>query len=123
MSEHSILARTIEPGSASDPQWFQAGVQRAQDTGGLLHHLFGVRTRTLFGELPGATAASYLSGVLVGHELLAAQPGAEVWLLGASELVQLYRQALASFGCTGRTLDPDSAVRGLARLAEHLPRT
>jgi 2-dehydro-3-deoxygalactonokinase len=121
MSEHSILARTMVPGSAIDAHWFQTGVRRAQDAGGLLHHLFGVRARTLFGELPGAAATSYLSGLVVGHELGAAQPGTEVWLLGDPELVELYRQGLELFGCAGRALDPDSAVRGLARLADHLP--
>jgi 2-dehydro-3-deoxygalactonokinase len=121
MSEHSILSRTMVPGSATDGHWFQTGVRRSQDEGGLLHHLFGVRARTLFGELPGAAAASYLSGLLVGHELGAVQPGAEVWLIGSPELVQLYRQALELCGCAGRTLDPDAVVRGLARLADHLP--
>ncbi len=47
---HSILGRMMKDG-ASDRAAFADGVRRSADAGGLLHHLFGVRARGLFGEL------------------------------------------------------------------------
>jgi len=121
MKAHSILGRMFS-GSQTDLAGFDAGVRRARDAGGLLHHLFGVRARGLFGELPDTAAASYLSGLLIGHELASIPDArsAEVFLLGAPELAQLYQRALEQFDRRGVPLDPDSAVRGLSRLARHL---
>ena len=50
---------------------------RRRRHGGLLHHLFGVRTLGLFEHLPETEAASYLSGLLIGHEVAAAAPGGD----------------------------------------------
>jgi 2-dehydro-3-deoxygalactonokinase len=123
MKAHSILGRMV-PDAALDAHWFDAGVQRARAAGGLLHHLFGVRARGLFGELPDAGASSYLSGILIGHELLSIPDSAQggVYLLGSPELEQLYRRALEQLGRPSVALDPDAAVRGLVRLARSLPR-
>jgi 2-dehydro-3-deoxygalactonokinase len=124
LKAHSILGRMMMPDAALDAQWFEAGVQRARAAGGLLHHLFGVRARGLFGELPDAGASSYLSGILIGHELLSIPGSAQgaVYLLGSPELEQLYRRALEQLGRPSVSLDPDAAVRGLIRLARGLPR-
>ena len=46
-------------------------MRRARQAGGLLHHLFGTRALGLMGDLPAAGTASYLSGLLIGHELRA----------------------------------------------------
>jgi 2-keto-3-deoxy-galactonokinase len=43
-------------------------------------------------------------------------------LLGSAELTQLYQRALEKLGRGSTALDPDAAVRGLSRLAQHLPR-
>jgi len=123
MKAHSILGRMM-PDAALDAHWFGAGVQRARAAGGMLHHLFGVRARGLFGELPEAGASSYLSGILIGHELLSIPDSAQagVYLLGSPELERLYRRALEQLGRPSVSLDPDAAVRGLIRLARGLPR-
>ncbi len=118
---HTILGRMMT-GTSNDAHWFVAGLDRARQSGGMLHHLFGVRARGLFGELPDAAASAYLSGVLIGHEVQAAAPaGATVYLLGAAALESMYVQALEHFGRRAVQLDADAAVRGLARLARHLP--
>jgi 2-dehydro-3-deoxygalactonokinase len=125
LRSHSILGRMMTE-APTDLDWFDAGLQRAGEAGGLLHHLFGVRARGLFGELPDAAAASYLSGMLIGHELLAlataqaARSAAPVYLLGAHALEAAYRRALEHFGRPAVSLDADAAVRGLWRLAQHL---
>ena len=95
---------------------------RAREPGGLLHHLFGVRTRGLLGELPNEQSAAYLSGLLVGHELeaIARLESASVYLLGAPELTSLYAEALKSYGVDAAILDPDAVVGGLRNLAQQL---
>jgi 2-dehydro-3-deoxygalactonokinase len=114
LKQHSILGRMIEEGRA-DADAFAEGVGRSGKAGGLLHHLFGVRTRGLMGELSAAASASYLSGILIGHELRS-QNAKQVHLLGAPALAALYQQAAALLGIEARTLDSDSAVRSLYRL-------
>jgi 2-dehydro-3-deoxygalactonokinase len=109
----------MEEGGA-DSQAFAQGVTRSGEPGGLLHHLFGVRTRGLMGELAPAASASYLSGILIGHELRAFEL-AEFSLLGAAQLAALYAQAAAVLGIRTRMLDSDAAVRALFRLGVMLP--
>jgi 2-dehydro-3-deoxygalactonokinase len=115
LKQHSILGRMMEEGAA-DTEAFAQGVRRSGDEGGLLHHLFGVRTRSLMGELAPAASPSYLSGILIGHELRSRASG-EVLLLGAPALTTLYAEAAALLGFGTRTLDADAAVRCLFRLA------
>jgi 2-dehydro-3-deoxygalactonokinase len=118
---HTILGRMMTD-APQDAAWFQAGLQRAGEPGGLLHHLFGVRARGLFGELPAAASASYLSGLLIGHELhAAATPAETVYLLGAQALESAYTLALEHSGRRAVCLDADAAVRGLWQLSQHLP--
>jgi len=120
MKAHSILGRMMEDGAA-DPETFADGVRRSGDSGGLLHHLFGVRTRGLMGELAPVAAASYLSGILIGHELRGARAGADrVHFLGAAALTDLYLHAARLLEMDARTLDSDAAVRALFRLGAML---
>ena len=119
LKQHSILGRMMEEGAA-DPEAFAQGVRRSGDDGGLLHHLFGVRTRGLMGELAPAASPSYLSGILIGHELRG-RATREVLLLGAPALTALYANAAALLGVRTRTLDADAAVRCLFRLGRELP--
>ena len=114
LRQHSILGRMMEEGTP-DAGAFAEGIARSGEAGGLLHHLFGVRTRGLMGELGAAASASYLSGILIGHELRS-QDAKQVHLLGAPALAARYQQAAAVLGIETRTLDSDSAVRSLYRL-------
>ncbi len=117
---HTILGRMMRDGS-TDPAAFARGVARAADPGGLLHHLFGVRALGLFGELADDAAASYLSGLLIGHEVRAAmRSGMAVHLIGAPELCALYERAIKQCGGTGHLRDQDAAARGLALIGERI---
>ena len=118
--DHSILGRMMK-GVMADREAFAGGVRRSADAGGLLHHLFGVRSRGLFGELPESASASYLSGLLIGHEIRAARSGTgTVHLLCTPALAEIYGQALAAVGMESSTLDPTAVTRGLFRLASRL---
>jgi 2-dehydro-3-deoxygalactonokinase len=122
LKEHSILGRLMAEG-AEDESAFEEGLGRARAAGGLLHHLFGARTRGLFDELPATALSSYLSGMLVGHELAAeADAAGTVHIIGAPRLAALYARGLRRLGKVARVLDPDVAVTGLAELARNLPR-
>ena len=117
---HSILGRMMKDG-VTDQNAFADGVRRSADAGGLLHHLFGVRSRALFGELPDTASASYLSGLLIGHEIHAARSAARiVHLLCTPQLAEVYRQALDAVGMQSSTLDANAVTNGLFQLASRL---
>lgn len=118
LRQHSILGRMMEEGEP-DPGALADGVGRSGEAGGLLHHLFGVRTRGLMGELAPAASPSYLSGILIGHELRAARQAFS--LIGEPKLAALYLQAARILGIEARTLDATAGVRCLFRLGQGLP--
>jgi 2-dehydro-3-deoxygalactonokinase len=102
-------------GQETDAEGFRRGVARSGEAGHLLHHLFGVRALGLFGELPEAQAAGFLSGLMIGHEVRAAMQGvAQVRLLGDEVLVGLYATAIAACGGHAVVVDEDAAALGLA---------
>jgi len=118
LKSHSILGRMMQDGAFDDTA-FAEGVQRSGEADGLLHHLFGVRTRGLFGELSGSQAPSYLSGLLIGHELRQADVSGKIFLLGAPELAAHYSQAARLLGIEIEPLDPQAAARALWLLARN----
>ena len=108
-------------GALTDEEAFRDGVSRSADSGGLLHHLFGVRTLVLMGQLREETSASYLSGLLIGHEVRAAMPiGAHVVLVGAAQLCALYAQAIEACGGRASLAEEDAAALGLAAIGRRL---
>jgi 2-dehydro-3-deoxygalactonokinase len=118
---HTILGRMMHDGATS-PAAFDQGVARAADADGLLHHVFGARTLALTGRMAESDTASYLSGILIGHEVraaLGAQAGAVVQLIGTLELTALYARAIAACGCYAERHDGDAAAHGLAAIGAH----
>ncbi len=109
LREHGILARDIV-GESPDAAAFAAGVARARQEGGLLHHLFGLRTRSLTGEITAASAAEYLSGMLVGHAVLGAKPQPPVLVIGAPRLAERYVRACELLGLEARSLAAERAT-------------
>jgi 2-dehydro-3-deoxygalactonokinase len=113
LREHSILGRTMKEGGG-DWNAFDAGVARAGERGGLLHHLFGARTRVLTNEIAATAEADYLSGMLIGHEILAAGGTGPVLVVGAAGLEQRYLRALRHRGREASAISGEIAtVRGL----------
>lgn len=118
---HTILGRMMRDG-AIDPARFDDGVARAAETGGLLHHVFGARTLALTGRMAEIDTSSYLSGILIGHEVRAAldgQHGVVVQLIGTPELTTLYARAIEACGCYAERHDGEAAARGLATISSH----
>lgn len=115
LRSHTILARMMRDGP-TDGMPFDAGVRRSGQPGGLLHHIFGVRAEALAGRLTDSDAGSYLSGILVGHEVRAAMsdtPGAVIHLIGTPELTDVYARAIAACGGFPERHDGEAAARGL----------
>ncbi|HYC13848.1 MAG TPA: 2-dehydro-3-deoxygalactonokinase, partial [Stellaceae bacterium] len=114
---HTILGRLGGEETDRDDAAFDAGVSRSAESEGLLHHLFGVRGRGLHAELPPASLAPYLSGILIGHEIRAARPQGPVGVIGAPELARLYLRAFARRGIAAEAISGEPAVRGLQLIA------
>lgn len=122
--QHSILGRLMT-GHDADPAAFEQGLARAHASAGdppgrLLHDLFSARTLGLFATIPPAGLASYLSGLLIGAEVVAALAGSRpdaVTILGSSALGPLYAQAIAASGGQAVVGDTDAAAHGLHAIA------
>ncbi len=126
LKAHSILGRTMEEAAGpGDASVFAAGVKRsgegAEGDGGLLHHLFGVRTRVLLGDMPGSSAADYLSGLLIGHTIRSAAPRAPVLVIGAPAVAERYVAACGLLEIPARTLTSEQVtLAGLAAVTRLL---
>lgn len=122
LSQHSILARTLDASAPLDEASFLEGVTRAENGHGLLHNAFGARTLALFERMPKQELASYLSGLLIGEELRtqSLQAVGEVVLIGSSALTQRYTLALRATGVTTRTLGAEATWAGLHALSGFL---
>jgi 2-dehydro-3-deoxygalactonokinase len=117
----TILGRMMTSNVTVDKTAFHDGVARSADSGGLLHHLFGVRTLALMGQLKEEASASYLSGLLIGHDVRAATVGQEVvHLVGTATLCGLYTQAIEVCGGRAKIEDEDAAALGLAAIGRRL---
>jgi 2-dehydro-3-deoxygalactonokinase len=120
LRRHSVLARLMERDETAvlDSGSFDAGLRRSRDPGGLLHHLFGVRVEGLFGRLGPAQAPSYLSGLLIGHEVRAQTTGTrKVHLVASERLGAAYKIALAAFGIDSELHSEELAATGMHVLA------
>jgi 2-dehydro-3-deoxygalactonokinase len=127
LARHSILGRLMQ-GDAFDAAGFARGLDRADQPGGLLHHLFGVRSLGLLDEVAPTALRSYLSGLLIGHDvrhgLAAADGAAPVTLVGEPALNDLYATALGRRGRAVVVTDGAlAAARGLWQLARRMFRT
>jgi len=122
LRKHSLLA-ALMPADAEqdidDAEAFARGLAASETEGGLIHHLFGVRTRGLFGALSPGQAPAFLSGLLIGHELRGLRPprATTVHLVGSAGLVQRYERALSMQGVTTQRHDETVGARGMFQLA------
>ncbi len=82
-------------------QSFKKGVLESLATN-LLNATFKVRANHLFGYLDTEENSSYLSGLLIGHELRDLIPlkgtNTSVYLVGESGLLELYKEAILEVG-------------------------
>lgn len=126
LKSHGLIAAMLAPADSKpedlDPAAFEAGLARSGQSGGLLHHIFSVRTRRLFNELSAEAAAHYLSGILIGHELRATAWAGKVVIVGTGGLAMRYRKAFAFLGINADVAPEDAAATGLYRLGQFAAR-
>lgn len=105
---------------------FIEGVEYARSGGALARLLFSVRSRVVSGELNNGDASAYASGILIGNEISDAlsayqeyRDGTAITLIGAKQMCELYRDALALFDQTSTILDAsDACINGFKYVSE-----
>lgn len=118
---NTILGRTMSPHASFHQAAFLRGIERSENSGGLLHHLFGVRTLTLMNQLEEEASSSYLSGLLIGHEVRSAmREPSLIHLVGASGLCSYYELAIKACGGSATLEGEDASARGLAAIGRRL---
>ena len=121
LRQHGLLAAMLPQGAVPfDAASFRSGLDRSADAGGLLHHLFGLRTRRLFDELTPEAAPDYLSGLLIGHELRNGRWHGAVRIIASRELAGRYQLAFDHLGIAASVEPEHAAARGLYRLGRLL---
>jgi 2-dehydro-3-deoxygalactonokinase len=127
---HSLLAQSMEADLASaadhraNADAFSRGLANAQLPGGLLHHLFSVRTLQLTNHHNKAIGEDYLSGIIIGHDVLAqlGHSPTHVGIVAAPYLAARYTHALETMGHSCFTIDAqDATVAGAELVGDCLP--
>lgn len=128
LSSHTILGRTLQRSELFDAAAFDRGVAVARSpegAGGPLSTIFSCRTLGLTGVLSGAAQSDYLSGLLIGHEIVALTQLLEqtdsslpdVILIGSEALLERYQRALHANGFPQVTVAEQATERGLWQVA------
>ena len=121
LKDHTILGTLMEM-SDFDLSAFQKGVGAAQDRrANLLHDLFHVRTLPLMGKLKQTETADFLSGLLIGTEIVAALKKNEakrVTIVGRNDLTDRYEIALQAVGISCQRAPDDIAAKGHFLIAQ-----
>lgn len=120
---HSIIGAVIDgssPDTAAFARGVETGLDRAGDSGGVLHSLFSVRTSGVLEPESRPGLHSHLSGLLIGAEIrgaTGASTPSTVTLVGDDDQVSRYRTAFEIAGIATNSVK-HAAGRGLKRLAE-----
>lgn len=126
LSNHSILANSLDKSSELDEAAFKKGLEYSQQPGGLLNHIFSVRTQFVTGKQDTSAGAGYLSGILIGHEIRALLEAGNnhigtCHIIGSSGLSKLYQTALNHFGISNTLVaDKDASIAGANSLIQML---
>ena len=122
LSDHSILGRLMEGSNNQNEAAFFQGLNRAMEEGGLLHHLFGVRSQGVNRFIPRWALRSYLTGILIGHEIQGMRsiyPRLNtITIIAGQGISEGYEVALQFFGFETTRIDGETAaIRGHVQIA------
>ncbi|XBS69231.1 2-dehydro-3-deoxygalactonokinase [Acerihabitans sp. KWT182] len=115
---HSVVGKGLGEQTFSDDifrQGVETAVAIAQGHATLPSELFRCRGRYILGEFDAAFAAAWLSGLLVGHEVLNGHPRQEsVCFIGSALLLERYRRTcqILHLPCTALAAE-DAIISGL----------
>jgi 2-dehydro-3-deoxygalactonokinase len=122
LKDHTILGRLMS-GSAADADAFTRGVCEGaslESAGALLNRIFATRTYGLMEKLSATGLADYLSGLLIGAEVVEAtrQTKAAVTIIASPTLAQRYTDALRLLGHESALAPTDCVAAGHWRIAQ-----
>ena len=105
-----------------DKNSFLEGICVSQSDGGLLHHLFSIRARSLSRQNGLKLNTSYLSGLLIGAEIKSAlelyPEVTDIVVIGTDTLIHDYGLAFSAFDIAANSSTSEKAVvNGLWKLA------
>lgn len=116
---NSAVGLLVEDSDFDQPS-FLLGVEASQSKAGLLNQLFSIRADALLSDLACRSRSSYLSGMLIGREMLAIRTAVpaieEVVLVGSEVLTHKYSTALAIGNIQTRSVAGDHAFLAGIRL-------
>ena len=117
-----FTASTLTNPSPLETSAYLQGIEHATRSESLLNTAYSVRVKSLFGQMEPAQAASYLSGLVIGEELISMQlePGSEVVVVGTQAMSERYRLALDHLGVRARILGTQTAWAGLHKIYQHI---
>jgi 2-dehydro-3-deoxygalactonokinase len=118
LAQHSSLAQCLPAAGSAvplDKEVFVQGIEHATTSESLLNTVFSVQVKSQFKQLSPAQAASYLSGLVIGEELVSMQlgPGGEVVVVSTQALSERYMLALEHLQVPSRILGTQTAWAGL----------
>jgi 2-dehydro-3-deoxygalactonokinase len=123
LKDHSILGDLLQ-GSVGVNDAFKRGVSVSMESEALPAELFGVRAQVLLGQAKKEDAASYASGLLIGTDVrigLSTPFGAQVTVVGRSDLTALYAAAIAEHNREAKQLDGEQCfLAGIQEVAKRI---
>ena len=122
LKQHSILVPQ-EAGTEHNALVFLQAVRQAQRHPALLQLIFECRSRQISGQLSAADAGDYLSGLLIGTDVLSAVQAygsLPITIIGAPILTQRYAAACRQLNSDCQPLDgAQAALAGLTHYYSH----
>lgn len=112
---HSVVGKGL-PEQVNSAAAFQSGVETAvtvvREEGELVTELFRCRGRYILDELAKEEAASWLSGLLMGYEIVRGHPGGDetVCFIGSETLLPHYQRACDILQCRYQLVSAESAT-------------
>lgn len=121
----TIIAMSLENKQKYSANAFARGVRLARTPGGVMVHIFKIRSGLLFKTLPPEHVESILSGIIIGNEIQEMRSiydaGAVVHVIASARLGEKYAKALELAGCGCRLYDgSDMSLAGMRQLVTQL---
>ncbi len=122
LTRDSLISGDGSPADPGSPA-FSLGLEQAKGPGGLLHQLFLGRTGMLTGRFGPGEVRSFVSGLLIGHEIREASLfSAElpVWLIGDTPAAEATAAGLQYFGIAHDRFTGDAHLEGIMAITRLL---
>jgi len=118
---HSLVGAGL-PDQTSSPEAFSAGLDRGLAAANILPQLFEVRAAHVLGSLPREQVSEFLSGLLIGAEVVSMAERFDerrVTVISGSALASRYQQALEAIGREAVIVSGDTAFQTGIRSIAH----